>query len=82
MDGMDAAVYLKAWAWQSCRRGEERQVVSITFVGGNIGIVTDTTVGTVHTTTVHMIPIWLIVVILAVICIPIWTCNRGSRDEG
>ena len=54
--------------------------MSITFIGGNIGIVTDSTVGTVHTTTVHMIPIWLVVVILVAICVPIWIFNKGSRD--
>lgn len=55
--------------------------MSITFAGGSVGIVTEKTVGTVHTTTVHMIPIWLVVVILAVVCVPIWMFNRGSRDD-
>ena len=40
--------------------------MSITFGGGNIGIIIEKTAGTVHTTNIYVVPIWLILAILAV----------------
>lgn len=47
----------------------------------NIGIVTENTVGTVHTTTIHLIPIWMVVAILAAILLPIWFYRKRDNSN-
>jgi hypothetical protein len=55
--------------------------MSIWVQGGDIGVVIEKTAGGVHKTSVHVIPIWLIVLILAAIALPIWMARRGRRDS-
>jgi hypothetical protein len=55
--------------------------VSLTFSGGSIAVVVEKTVGTVHTTTVHIVPIWLILIVLAVAIVPIWITRKGPPNS-
>jgi hypothetical protein len=55
--------------------------VSFTFGGGNIGVAIEKTAGTVHTTTVYIIPIWQIVGALAAMVLFFWMIRRRSQDS-
>jgi hypothetical protein len=50
--------------------------MSITFAGGNIVISIESTVGTVHTTNIHLVPLWLVLAALGAVILPIWLARR------
>jgi hypothetical protein len=52
----------------------------LTWAGGNIGVVVEKSVGTVHTTNIYVIPWQLTIGAVGLLCILVWAFLRRRRD--